>query len=57
MKIMIKHIDVEGQVVAQKQVEILSISTIGSEISYFLTEKNIIIKNNETIELEMLDDR
>lgn len=57
MKIMIKHVDMEGQVTNQKEVDILSINTIGSEISYFLIERNLMIGNNETIELEILDYR
>jgi hypothetical protein len=54
---MIKHIDNEGRVTDQKEVEVLTLNGIGSEISYFLIEKNITLKNEETIELEILDYR
>jgi hypothetical protein len=57
MKIMIKLIDIEGQVVHQKPVDVLTINTIGNEISIFLKDNKEIFKNGEVVELEMLNDR
>lgn len=57
MKIMIKLIDIEGQVVHQKPVDILTINSIGNEIITFLKDNNEIFKNREVVELEMLNDK
>lgn len=57
MKIMIKLINIDGKVVCQKAIDILTINTIGNEVSTFLKDNNKTFKNGEVVELEMLDDK